>query len=103
VSKLDDRLSIKNESKARMQTLNSGDQVTNICAGVMGRYLTFVEYKIKSRKNKFGITHREYLARCQFGNRKTGDFEIDVIHKGRLSKEECKELFEPVWQAQYGK
>ncbi len=103
MNKLEQRIAILDESKNRMETLTKGDQVTNICAGDLGRYLTFIEYVIKSRKNRYGITHREHFAKCRTNNGKTGLFDITVIHKGNLSKEECCELFEPVWQSQYGK
>ncbi len=102
MSNLEQRLFILEESKKRMETLTQGDQVSNICAGDLGRYLTFIDYVIKKKKNRYGITHREYSAKCRFSNGRTGLFGIEVIHKGNLSKEKCQELFEPVWQATYG-
>ncbi len=96
-------LELFEDSKNRMETLTKGDQVSNICAGDLGRHLTFIDYVIKSRKNRYGITHREHSAKCRYLNGQTGLFDIEVIHKGKLSKEECQELFGPVWQAMYGK
>lgn len=98
------KIAISDESKKRMKTLSFGDKATNICAGEGNpmRHCTFVEYKKKSTTNKWKIKHTEHLARLTDGKGHFGDYEIDVIYPGHLDSEECKKLFDPVWESQYG-
>lgn len=93
------------ESIARIKKLKFGDVVTNICAGEKNpyRHCQFVKYKVTSRKNSYGIVHKSRYATCTTGNGKFGDFEIDVIYPGTLDEDECKRLWEPVWEAKYGR
>ncbi len=84
----------------RIKAINLGDPVTNICAGEAGKHGYFMEYKVKSRRNKWGIVHKERNARCQF-NKKTGDYGLDVIYAGHLDKVTCDELFKPVWNKRF--
>ena len=99
-----DRKRIKQESIERVKTLSTGDKVTNICAGDRNPMLHcfFVEYKIKSRKSKFHVVHREHLARCTDKKGKFWNIDIDVIHPGWIDETERKTLFDPVWAARYG-
>jgi len=108
VSQLDNnmqaRLEIRNASKARVRAIGFGDPVTNICAGDKNPmlYCYFVEYVVRSRKNGYGITHRDYLAKCTDRKGKFWLIDIDMIYPGHLGEESRKELFEPVWQANHG-
>ena len=82
----------------RIKGLNFGDPVTNICAGENNpmRLGRFVEYKIKSRKNRAGIVHREHLARITYGNGKFANIGPIVIYPGHLSYKECEDMFDPI-------
>ncbi len=103
MKKLEQRVAILEESKDRMKALTKGAHVSNICAGDLGRHLIFIDYVIKSKKNRYGITQKAHLAKCRTSSGETRVFDINIIHSGKLSGEKCSELFEPVWQAQYGK
>ena len=96
---------ILNESKARVKALKFGEPVTNICAGEKNphRHCLFVQYVVKSRKNRWYVTHREYWAKCTDGKGEFWNTDIEVIYPGHLSVEESDKLFEPVWQAKFGK
>ncbi len=98
------RLDILNESKKRMKSLSFGDPVTNVCAGDGNpqKHAYFVEYKMKSRSNRYGIIHKEYSARCTDKKGKFWDAGIETLHIGHLDSDKSKELFDPFWQAQYG-
>ena len=87
-----------------MKALTMGDQVTNICAGENNpmRHCFFVEYKKKSKANKYKIVHTEHLARCTDKQGSFWNINIDVIYPGWLSSKKCAELWEPQWQAHYG-
>jgi len=101
---LEERVRILEESKKRMKTISFGDPVTNICAGDGNptKHSYFVAYKINSRKNSYGINHKEYLARCTDKKGKFWETGIDVIYPGHLSAGECEKLWTPVWEAKYG-
>ena len=98
------RQDIRTAAKERISNIKFGEPVTNICAGENNpmRHSYFVEYKIKSHKNRFGIIHNDHLVRITNGNKKFWDIDINVIYPGHLSKDECKKLFEPIWQAEFG-
>jgi len=97
------RLDIKEASKKRMKGISFGDAVTNICAGEGNphKHAYFVEYIVKSRVNRYGINHNEYLAKCTDKKRRFWNTCIDVIHPGHLDSEKCTQLFSPVWDAEY--
>lgn len=99
-----ERIRIREESMKRIGSLAKGDRVTNVCAGERGRYGTFWRIHTVSRKNKYGIVHTSVHARVRLDHDgKLHDICPDVIYPGRLASEECKRLFEPVWEAQFGK
>lgn len=86
-----ERIKIKNESKKRIRSLEFGEPVTNICAGPKNpmRHCWFVQNKGSD-------------ARCTDKKGTFWDIGIEVIHRGHLAEDKCKELFEPVWDSQYG-
>lgn len=96
--------SLHEESVARMKSLNFGDPVTNVCAGDKNPMLHsfFVAYKVESRTNRYGVTHRSHWAKCTDKKGSFWNIGIDVIHPGHLSSEDRTRLFAPVWQAIYG-
>ena len=100
---MQERLEVKNAAKERMKSLSFGDPVTNVCAGESNphRIGYFVEYVVKTRRNTFGIAHSDNIAKC---TDKKGNFwfaDIEVIFKGHLDYDKCKELFAPIWSAHY--
>jgi hypothetical protein len=86
---LEARKAIKEAARERVRKINFGDCVTNVCAGEFGRHLFFVEHK--------GAT-----VRCTNKKGWFADIGIEVIYPGHLAEDKCKELFEPVWQAECG-
>lgn len=96
-------MSIHEASVARMQALKPGDPVTNICAGTgnPNRHAWFVGYRVRVRKNGYGMPVTTHLAKCRDAYGRTWEAGIDVIHPGRLSTAECAELFAPVWAQTY--
>ena len=104
MSNMQARAEIKAASIERMKSLSFGDPVTNICAGENNprRHSFFVAYKVNSRKNRWGITHREHSVNCTDKKGKFWDACVDTTHPGHLDAETCARLFEPVWQAEYG-
>jgi hypothetical protein len=97
------RIELKTFATQRIEKLQIGDPITNICAGDTNphRLAYFVGITRKSRKNKYGIVHHEIFVRCS-KNGKNWDAGIEVIYPGHLSVEESRLLFEPVWQSVYG-
>ena len=98
---------IRLESEKRMIELKKGDEVTNICTGESNpmHHCYFVAYLLKPYKNKYGIPMCDHFAQCRKyinGKYHVSKFDINIIHKGHLSQEECDKLFDPVWQANYG-
>lgn len=98
------RLQILNDSIERVKGIQFGDPITNICAGDGNpqRLAFFVKYTVKQHKNRFGFVHRYHFVRCTDNKGKFWNTGIQVIYPGHLPYDECKALFEPVWQAQYG-
>ena len=96
---------IRAEAKDRMATLQRGQPVTNVCAGETnpGRHCYFVEYVIKSYTNKYGIEHHDYWARCRDKKGKKWLTGIEVVFPGHLDYAECRKIFKPIWEAQFGK
>jgi len=101
---IEERIKIKESAKERMKNISFGQAVTNVCAGEGNprKWAYFCEYKVNTRKNKFGISHSEHLARLTDGKGKFWETDIDVIYQGHIFDEKCRELFEPIWQAEYG-
>lgn len=95
---------IRNEAKSRVSKIKFGEPVTNIFAGANNpmRHSYFVEYVIKSHKNKFGVTHIEYLSRITNGKKKFWNIDIVAIYPGHLSEDKCNELSKPIHQAEFG-
>lgn len=89
---LNKRAKIKAESKERMARLTFGGPVTNICAGEKNpmRLCLFVRYKA-----------RQHVAECTDGKGRFADFDADVIVAGHLPAWEAKELYRPVWEANF--
>jgi len=92
-------------SVARMQALQFGEPVTNICAGDKNPHLHafFVAYVVDSYTNRYGVVHRSHYAKCTDKKGRSWKTQIDVIYPGHLDAETRAALFEPVWQATYGK
>jgi len=100
---INERLAVLNSAKERIKKIEFGDPVTNVCAGENNprRHAYFCKYFIKSHKNKYGIIHNDYHAKC---TDKKGNFwnaGIETIFSGHLDSEQCKELFSPIWEAHY--
>lgn len=87
------RAAIKADSKKRVKKLYFGNKITNICAGDKNpmRLGFFVRYK-----------SHNHLAEITDGCGKFGDYDADVIYPGHIEPDECKKLFEPVWEARFG-
>lgn len=98
------RSELLEESKKRVGNMQFGEPVTNVCAGEGNptRHSYFVSLDVKSRKNRFGITHRDYSARCTDKKGKFWNTDIKVIFPGHLSAERCAELFAPIHKVQFG-
>lgn len=96
--------SLRDASIVRMRALSLGDPVTNVCAGESnpGLHAFFVAYQVKSRKNKYGLTHKSHWAKCTDKKGKFWDTDIDVVYPGHLDAATRSELFAPVWEALYG-
>lgn len=82
----------------RMKSLSFGEPVTNVCASSRNPmfHCQFVEYKVKSYRNRWGITIRYHYARCTNGKGQFCNFGIEIIYSGHLSEEEAKEVFAPI-------
>lgn len=89
----EEKMVILSESKKRMRGIKFGDPVTNICASDSNpRRLS---YFIRRTGKK-----RQY-AQCTDKKGKFWETGIDVIYPGHIDLEKCKELFAPVWKAEY--
>lgn len=80
------------DDQTRVTALSFGDPVTNICAGEDNplRHAYFVKTKgvfvqVTDKKGRFAYFGRE------------------VIYPGHIPKDEAKRLFEPIWQARFGR
>ncbi len=104
MANITDKLAILNASKERVRSIQFGEPVTNVCAGEGNphKHSYFVGYVVKSHKNRFGLTHSDHLARCTDRKGKFWNTDIEVIYSGHLDSDKCTELFEPIWEAQYG-
>lgn len=104
-STLQPKLDLLNKSKERVKAMKFGDPVTNVCAGDRNprRHSYFVEYKVKSHKNRFGVIHKYYSARCTDGKGKFWNGGLEVTFPGHLSYEESKEIYAPIHAIEFGK
>lgn len=95
---------ILHESDERTSEIHFGDPITNICAGDGNprRHSYFVGRNDKSRKNKYGFVTTDRLVKCTDRKGKFWSTDIKVIHPGHLDEDQCRELFDPVWEAEYG-
>jgi hypothetical protein len=89
------RVEINKEATKRCRKMSFGDPITNICAGDKNpqRWCYFVRLQT--------INH----SRCVVCTDKEGtfwDIGMEVIHPGHIFYDKCTELFEPVWESQYG-
>lgn len=98
------RKELNDQAKSRIREMVIGEPVTNVCAGDGNpqKHCYFVELKTRSRKNGYGITHTESWARCTDKKGKFWDIDMKVVYPGHLNTDKCKELFKPVWDAEYG-
>lgn len=86
-----DKQKIKHEADLRVKLLLFGDKITNICAGDNNPHRQ--AYFVKLKKDDVN---------CTDGRGHFWDTRKEVIFKGHnISVEKCKELFKPVWIAQY--
>jgi hypothetical protein len=101
---LQKRKQIQDESIVRVKSIGFGDPVTNICAGESNpiRHCLFVAYEPKSRRNGYGIVHTDHYARRTDGKGEFWSVGVEVLYPGHLDAEKCRELFAPVWDAEYG-
>lgn len=103
MDKMETRLDIFNKAKKRMKELSFGDPVTNVCAGDKNpqRHSYFAKLNIQSHTNKFGITHKQYLANCTDRKGKFWNTDIEVIFPGHLEYEESMKIYEPIHAAHF--
>ncbi|MEL7966325.1 hypothetical protein AAG587_08110 [Vreelandella neptunia] len=97
------RFELHQEAKKRVSKMEFGEPVTNVCAGDGNptRQGYFVSLDIKSHKNRFGITHRDYTARCTDKRGKFWNTDIQVVFPGHLSLDESREIYAPIHAAQF--
>jgi hypothetical protein len=82
---------IRKEAKKRVGLLTFGDAITNICAGEKNQHRH--AYFVRRRKDTVECTDKK-------GN--FWETFNDVIYPEHLEYGKCEELFQPVWEAQYG-
>jgi hypothetical protein len=104
MSDLHSKQKLNLEAKQRIKAMAIGEPVTNVCAGDGNpqKHCYFVELVNRSHENRYGVTHKECWARCTDRKGKFWNTDIKVVYSGHLGKKECSELFEPVWQSEYG-
>ena len=83
---------MRSEDRKRIAQIGFGDPVTNVCAGDHNphRECFFV------RVNGSNIT-------CTDRKGVFWDTCAEVIYAGSIGIERCRELFQPIWERQYGK
>ncbi len=91
MSNIQGRLGLSKESKKRIKLMQFGDPVTNICAGDRNPMLHC--YFVQGRNDN---------VRCTDKKGSFWDICIDVIYPGHLNKNKRDELFDPVWQVEFG-
>ena len=98
------KLSIKRSALERMKTLQFGDEITDVSAGEGNprRHAYFCKHVEDITKNlfatDFGISHQVMCTDKKGNFWNTG---VEVIFKGHLDYEKCKELVNPIWEAYY--
>jgi hypothetical protein len=94
--KAPNRVDIYKASTARCRKMSFGDPITNICAGENNplRWCYFV---------KLSTVRKVRYVQCTDKMGKFWDVGMEVIHPGHIFYDKCTELFEPVWESQYGK
>ena len=87
---LTDKMKMEEESLARVQAMTFAKPVTNICAGH------------PSRRHAFFVDVRNDLVLCTDGHGEFWRTGMNVVYPGWLDNDECKRLYEPVWEETYG-
>lgn len=103
MDKLQARLDHLKDSKQRINALEFGDPVTNVCAGDGNphRHAYFVEKKYQTRDNRWGVRHTDYYAKCTDRKGNFWNAGIEVLFPGHLDKNECSELWKPIHEMNY--
>ena len=98
MDKLSQRKNMMDEAKKRVKSINFGDPITNICAGDTNptRLSYFVEFVTDSYRNKYGITHNNYYAKCTNGKGKFWNVGIEVIYPGHIDYKTASKMFMPI-------
>ncbi len=91
MSNIQDGLSLSKESKKRIKLMQFGDPVTNICAGDKNPML-----------HCYFVGRKGCNARCTDKKGSFWDIDMNVIYPGHLNENKRDELFDPVWQAEFG-
>lgn len=86
------RARIKSESRKRAITLSFGEPVTNVCAGVGNKWRHV--FFVRCKGDTVEVTDK---------NGDFADFGCEVIYAGHLTVGEAAKLFQPFWQAQFGR
>lgn len=85
------RKEIHDAAIKRVNKIEFGDPITNICAGE----------KNPIRHGYFVKSNRRYVTSTDKKGR-FSDIGIEVIYPGHLDIDECKRLFAPVWESKFG-
>jgi hypothetical protein len=85
------RKAIHDAAIKRVNKIEFGDPITNICAGENNPIR--LGYFVKS--NRRNVTSTDKKGRFS-------DIGIEVIYPGHLDMDECKRLFHAVWESEYG-
>lgn len=98
-----ERIAVKSAAIERIKAMEFGNEITNVCAGDGNprRHAYFCEHVIKKSKNRFKTEFTENFVKCTDRKGNFWNTDIEVIFKGHLDAEKCKELFEPIWAAHY--
>lgn len=97
-------LAIRDEAIKRIGLMSFGDEVTNVCAGAGNptRYGYFVEHVRLNKKTFGGFPYTEHWAKCTDRKGKFWKTDIKVVYPGRIDDDECKRLFAPIWESEFG-
>jgi hypothetical protein len=89
---------ITQEALSRIEKLEKGQPVTNICAGESNptRLSFFQGLIVKTRKNKFGMPITERWARCSNKKGSSWNTGVEMIYPGHIDYSECQKLFKPI-------
>jgi hypothetical protein len=72
-------------------TFDFGDPVTNICAGENN----------STKRGYFVRRGRDYIE-CTDKKGKFWNVDPETVFLGHLTEEECKTLWEPIWEKRFG-